>query len=884
MGNFRTTWAGLTCLTSLWVFAGCGSPDAAVVGPSNAPSDVAGADGSSLKDGAGADSMPEPVDALAADVGPEVDAAPAEVDAAPVDIAVDASMDVSVDVPVMPPECLADADCTSANGCATAGCQGGKCVSVAKTNGSACDDGNACTTEDACQSGACLPGAATVCDDTNPCTTDSCDPKTGCAYLANTVACSDGSACSVGDSCLAGVCKPGPAPDCSDGNPCTVDACDVNAGCTHTAGAIACSDGNACTIGDACSAGTCLPGSPTACDDGNPCTTDSCDPTVVSAAKACVNTGNSLACSDGDVCTLGDTCQQAACQAGKALACSDGNPCTDDACDSKSGCTFTANSVACNDQNVCTLEDVCKGGQCVPGKPSVCEDGNPCTSETCDSGQGCKNVGNTLPCDDGDACSQGDACTNGACAGGKAIACNDSNPCTDDSCVPKQGCVFTVSQATCSDGNACTVADACKDGNCLAGKPVGCDDGNACTTDSCDPASGCKSVPGTQPCDDGSVCTVGDACSGGACVAGSSIVCSDGNACTTDSCDAAKGCTATANDAPCDDGNACSAKDVCALGKCTGAKVSCDDANPCTSDFCDSTSGCANVGPAGWGACGTQCLDLQNDVKHCGVCTKACASNELCQQGACQAIVCIPNGVEACYSGAAGTSGVGPCTPGKRTCNAQGTAFATACVGEVAPLTAEDCNTPVDDDCNGKTNEAAACGIAVYRFNAATDCGQYCYHDEAHNIAINGVGQGGNTKGFNQFEGGQLLDGIKGKDDWSANNGSGHAQEWVGWSSKEAQVDFKFPKPRVLQFVRLGLDNYGYGGVYEPPEVRVSFSDDGVKWSAPTVYKLSDGTLPSIAANKRADITVKFPAKTSQYIAVRFINSSWTFVDEVAFD
>jgi hypothetical protein len=196
----------------------------------------------------------------------------------------------------------------------------------------------------------------------------------------------------------------------------------------------------------------------------------------------------------------------------------------------------------------------------------------------------------------------------------------------------------------------------------------------------------------------------------------------------------------------------------------------------------------------------------------------------------------------------------------------------------------EDCATPVDDDCNGKTNDSAVCGVATYRFNAPGDCGSYCYYDEPHNVAINGAGQGNNNTGFAKLEIGQLLDGVKGADDWTVNAGKGNAYEWVGWVGKEPQVDFKFPKQRVLKLVKLGLDNFVSGGVVQPTEVRVSFSNDGITWSVPSVFKLSDGTQPAIPAGKRSDITLSFPAVTTQWVAVRFVNSSWTFLDEVAFD
>ncbi|WP_437999577.1 hypothetical protein WMF26_06340 [Sorangium sp. So ce185] len=60
---------------------------------------------------------------------------------------------------------------------------------------------------------------------------------------------------------------------------------------------------------------------------------------------------------------------------------------------------------------------------------------------------------------------------------------------------------------------------------------------------------------------------------------------------------------------------------------------------------------------------------------------------------------CVPGSVIACYSGPAGTRGVGPCAAGTQTCRPNGLGFGD-CVGEVTP--AEDiCSTPEDEDCDG---------------------------------------------------------------------------------------------------------------------------------------------------------------------------------------
>lgn len=74
--------------------------------------------------------------------------------------------------------------------------------------------------------------------------------------------------------------------------------------------------------------------------------------------------------------------------------------------------------------------------------------------------------------------------------------------------------------------------------------------------------------------------------------------------------------------------------------------------------------------------------------------------------------VCLPSSTQSCYSGPAGTRGVGVCKAGVRTCNTQGTAYG-ACTGEVVP-TAENCSNNVDDNCDGQINEGcSAIGYAA---------------------------------------------------------------------------------------------------------------------------------------------------------------------------
>lgn len=161
--------------------------------------------------------------------------------------------------------------------------------------------------------------------------------------------------------------------------------------------------------------------------------------------------------------------------------------------------------------------------------------------------------------------------------------CNDGNPCTDDACDKAKGCVAVANAATCTDGDACTAGDACKDKACAAGTTVTCYDGNPCTDDVCDKVEGCIAVANSTPCSDGDACTAGDACKNTACAAGPAKNCDDGNSCTVDACDKAKGCTNVAQAGACTIAGAAS---LCALGVCTLP-------SPCTST--DQVSGGAKA-------------------------------------------------------------------------------------------------------------------------------------------------------------------------------------------------------------------------------------------------------------------------------------------------
>jgi len=139
-------------------------------------------------------------------------------------------------------------------------CSAGTCFGTNKADGTACpDDGLFCNGQEACQSGSCQHSGNPCTDDGFFCTTVSCSEATQCGAVQY-----DHSAC-------------------DDGNPCTDDSCigsggEAGTGCSNTPNTDPCDDSNPCTSGDACSSGSCQPGSAiTSCTDDDGCCPEGCD-------------------------------------------------------------------------------------------------------------------------------------------------------------------------------------------------------------------------------------------------------------------------------------------------------------------------------------------------------------------------------------------------------------------------------------------------------------------------------------------------------------------------------------------------------------------------------------------------------------------------------
>lgn len=296
-----------------------------------------------------------------------------------------------------------------------------------------CNDGNGCTVDDywtnECE---CVGQLVQGCNDGLSCTVDSCETTETCTHDLKA------GFCLITGSCV--------AEGTAGGNVCLV--CDPSRAVNDWSIALdttPCSDDDACTGGDHCSGidDTCLPGTVVdpaiLCDDENPCTTDLCDQTdgcwhqnlnggvcaeahceglTHYQASECVTgqcpTPQQTSCDDADGCTV-DTCDAATGCSNVALDCDDDNVCTEDGCNSLTGCWHEDMEIVCHpaycDGLVQYPEVMCVYGDCGEQIPVDCDDGNSCTTDTCDPYVACQNTA----LDDGTACGAAKACFSNWC-------------------------------------------------------------------------------------------------------------------------------------------------------------------------------------------------------------------------------------------------------------------------------------------------------------------------------------------------------------------------------------------------------------------------------------------------------------------------------------
>ena len=305
-------------------------------------------------------------------------------------------------------------------------------------------------------------GTAITCNDGNDCTTDSCDPAKGCQYVA-----------------IAG-CKGGV---CLNDDPCAGagQVCDTAA---HVC--VDCTGAKGCGAGTICAAGKCVAASGCVSDKDCKATNQVCD----GSAKVCVDCLTGVDCASGLSCVTHKCVAQSKCVSSKDCPA---------VCDKGTGvCVDCLADSDCLAAQFCGADKTCHADLC---SASVC------------SAQGFF------------------ACAANGSAYAAPMICDDGSPCTTDSCDTTLGCKFAPQPdgTTCGgDGSLCGALSTCQAGKCQVLQTAGCDDGNVCTGDICDPKSGCVHTPQTggkcTAAKDGSPCTSGNV----ACLA--SGVCGEGPA------------------------------------------------------------------------------------------------------------------------------------------------------------------------------------------------------------------------------------------------------------------------------------------------------------------------------------------------------------------
>ncbi len=618
-------------------------------------------------------------------------------------------------------------DCNDGNPCTDDSCdpQAG-CIHV--PNLAPCSDGNACTVGDYCAAALCQAGAPADCDDQNSCTVDGCNPGTGCTHATL---------------------------NCDDLNVCTDDSCIIATGCQFVPNSAPCDDGLACTEGDSCSNGQCRPGHWRYCGDtGNPCLVHPCEP-----LEGCQ--GELVPLPAGTPCNAGNSCQASACD-GSGTCVPDpvypvapsGTPCLPGSSVDPCGiyqCSQGECVAVSTAPNGTPCDEECGAGHCLSGvcildvllpAGSDCMGPEDCTSYACDAFGECLSLGQA---DDGAACTPRDPCQNWRCKGGvctphslqaQGTACNRSgscrlwscgetgfcdlpgesaggqlcpspNGCATRTCTPEALCVATGS--TCSDGVECN-RDYChvpstqcfyvqkqvpEEGTCL--------DGSICTVDVCEPFVGCTHTdkPDGTTCVQWELCmTPQGTCQEGECVRAPKD-CGDADPCTVDWCDEVGLCqhAAAQDGGPCQGPNHCLDGDTCLAGECQdgAVPVSCDDSNVCTVDSCDPGTGCVHS-PA------PEPLPCDDG--------KSCTENDVCSAGACHGTpndaLCTFYAEDPCRQDRCEVYGCGfvfvngPCNDGVY-CTSNDTCDYGTCEGTPSDDLCDDGNPCTDDACSGES-------------------------------------------------------------------------------------------------------------------------------------------------------------------------------------
>jgi RHS repeat-associated protein len=440
------------------------------------------------------------------------------------------------------------------------------CTYTSKADGTTCDDGNACTRSDTCQSGTCAGADPIVCTSSDQCLAPgTCNPSSGTcstpAPRADGTSCSDGNACTLGDACQGGACVSGVAATCSDPNQCMAGTCapsyvpsppqdsrlawwrlegngndsgpnQINL--TGSASVVGGEVGEALDFdGQGCYA---APAPPETALEGVGALTMMAWVKIPSSFPCPATNDGRIIFAKGQDYALAVSCNSL----GQPILSGIVHPTVEEGYgygffpsyypltpDVWHQVVFTFD----NDAGALAmyLDGVWDGG--AVSDPITISNDETSLSIGCNTGRiywvGTSFVG---------AIDEVSVFTR-ALSPAEIIAYRDAASTSTGQC----GSVPKANGATCNDGDACTRTDTCQVGVCVGSSPVVCTSSEQCLAPgTCNPSSGTCSSPAPRPdgtsCSDGNACTDGDACHSGACAPGTTVSCSAGQ-CQVGTCD-----------------------------------------------------------------------------------------------------------------------------------------------------------------------------------------------------------------------------------------------------------------------------------------------------------------------------------------------------------
>jgi hypothetical protein len=326
------------------------------------------------------------------------------------------------------------------------------------------------------------------------------------------------------------------------------------------------------------------------------------------------------------------------------------------------------------------------------------------------------------------------AATISACGG---VECDDGNPCTEDSCDPTNGeCRNLNATGDCEDGDPCTAGEACDAGTCVGGAPVTCDDGDPCTEDVCLAGAGCRGIPTPGLCDPEPRCGDGRCDEGETCAVGAT----DG-VCEQDCSPLGFGRCGEACDLsaqrPCGEGAVCVPEGE--GGRCLTEMSACD---PVANTGCPGGESCAWLGEDGPTGFARLCRPDVGSSPKGGECQDdgGCARSLVCLRGTCRT-GCKPD-VSSCgvgercqdlapglplglFGACVGDCGDNVCGPreGCRTCESDCGPCEVVCGDNVCDADQESCESCPGDCGDCPTPTDGSCHVSETCATAPDDCG-----------------------------------------------------------------------------------------------------------------------------------------------------------------